>query len=195
MRRRLIDLCLRAFRDWSSSRRSPRGAARRRPGGSTPGEPPPSTRRRPRRSDGGTAAPRSPSGGGAPALDIDLPSADEARFEYSPNLDGDPDPGEVVWTWVPFEEDPTQGKDRPVLIVGRHGSMLLGVALTSKRHDRDPQVEVGSGGWDSAGRVSYAKLDRVLDVDPAGVRREGDVLARHRFDAVIDGLRGLQRGR
>ena len=22
-------------------------------------------------------------------------------FEYSPSLDGDPDPGEIVWTWVP----------------------------------------------------------------------------------------------
>ena len=26
------------------------------------------------------------------------------RTEYSPAHDGDPDPGEIVWTWVPFEE-------------------------------------------------------------------------------------------
>ena len=48
-------------------------------------------------------------------------------IEYSPSLDGDPDPGEVVWTWVPWEEDPTQGKDRPVVIVGRRGALLVGV--------------------------------------------------------------------
>ena len=35
---------------------------------------------------------------------------------YAPDLDGDADPGEVVWAWVPYEEDPTQVKDRPVLV-------------------------------------------------------------------------------
>ena len=29
-----------------------------------------------------------------------------------------PEPGEVVWTWVPYEEDPTRGKDRPVPVIG-----------------------------------------------------------------------------
>ena len=36
---------------------------------------------------------------------------DMINFEYSPSLDGDADPGEIVWTWVPFEEDHSQGKD------------------------------------------------------------------------------------
>ncbi|GAB5080487.1 hypothetical protein ARTHROSP310_36360 [Arthrobacter sp. AD-310] len=27
--------------------------------------------------------------------------------------DGEPDPGEVVWTWVPYQEDHGRGKDRP----------------------------------------------------------------------------------
>ena len=26
-------------------------------------------------------------------------------WEYSPELDRDADPGEIVWTWVAFEED------------------------------------------------------------------------------------------
>src|SRR5262249_59628714 len=30
--------------------------------------------------------------------------------EYAPRLDGRPDPGEVVWTWVAFEDDPARGK-------------------------------------------------------------------------------------
>ena len=50
---------------------------------------------------------------------------DGVRIEYRPQQDGDPDPGEVVWAWVPFEEDPTLGKDRPVVIVGRHGDELV----------------------------------------------------------------------
>jgi hypothetical protein len=39
-------------------------------------------------------------------------------WEYSPELDHDPDPGEVVWTWVAFEDDPSIGKDRPVAVIG-----------------------------------------------------------------------------
>ncbi len=126
----------------------------------------------------------------APAADV----ADiDVRVEYSPCLDGDPDPGEVVWTWVPYEEDPTQGKDRPVVIIGRRGPDLVGVPLTSKAHANEAQVEVGRGPWDREGRVSYAKVHRLLDVDPGQVRREGAILERQHFDAVVAGVRAAHR--
>ena len=75
--------------------------------------------------------------------------AASSRSSTRRSIDGDPDPGEIVWTWVPYEEDPSQGKDRPVVIIGRRGDMLVGVPLTTKRDDREPQVEVGTGDWDS----------------------------------------------
>lgn len=109
--------------------------------------------------------------------------------EYSPRIDGDPDPGEVVWTWVPYEDDPLQGKDRPVVVVGRRGDHLAAVPLTSKRHDNELQVPVGAGPWDADGRPSYAKVERLLDVVASQVRREGAVLPRDRFDDVVAGLR------
>lgn len=116
------------------------------------------------------------------------------EFEYSPRLDGDPDPGEVVWTWVAYEDDPSQGKDRPVVVLGRRGRLLLAVALTSKRHEHEPQVAVGRGPWDREGRPSYAKVDRLLQVEPGEVRREGAVLPRAAFDAVVAGVRHAARG-
>jgi PemK-like, MazF-like toxin of type II toxin-antitoxin system len=118
---------------------------------------------------------------------------DQLIIEYSPNLDGDADPGEVVWTWVPYEEDPAQGKDRPVVIIGRKASMLLGVPLTSKAHHNELQVVVGRGPWDREGRVSYAKVERLLEVDPRHVRREGAVLERQHFDDVVAGVRRAHR--
>ena len=71
---------------------------------------------------------------------------------YEPHPDGEPDPGEVVWAWVPYEDDPSQGKDRPVLLVGRDGDVLLGLQLTSKDHDRDAEDEAATAatGWTSA---------------------------------------------
>ena len=45
-------------------------------------------------------------------------AADQVTVTYQPERDGDPDPGEVVWTWVPYEDDPEQGKDRPVVVIG-----------------------------------------------------------------------------
>lgn len=108
--------------------------------------------------------------------------------EYSPTMDGDPDPGEVVWVWVPFEEDPTQGKDRPVVVIGRRGDTLVGIPLTSKQHDDEVQVNVGTGDWDSKRRTSYARIWRMLDVDPNEMRREGAVLDRTHFDRVIEAV-------
>ncbi|WP_045875569.1 type II toxin-antitoxin system PemK/MazF family toxin [Pseudofrankia sp. DC12] len=114
---------------------------------------------------------------------------------YEPERDGKPDPGEVVWAWVPFEEDPSQGKDRPVLLIGARGDRLLGLMLTSKDHDRDAEQEarhgrhwmdVGTGGWDREGRPSEVRLDRLLVLDPDGVRREGAALRPAMFEQVAE---------
>ncbi|MBD8506195.1 type II toxin-antitoxin system PemK/MazF family toxin [Hoyosella sp. G463] len=112
------------------------------------------------------------------------------RVAYAPELDGHADPGEVVWTWVEYEEDASQGKDRPVLVVGREGATLLGLMLSSQDHggDRD-WLPIGSGAWDSQGRESWVRLDRVIDVPEKGIRREGAILGRGRFDAVAEVLR------
>jgi hypothetical protein len=108
---------------------------------------------------------------------------------YAPQPDGSPDPGEVVWAWVPYEEDPSQGKDRPVLLIGRNGRSLLGLMLTSRDRnnasDADPDyVDIGTGAWDRQGRPSEVRLDRIVQLDPGSVRREGAVLDRTRFDRV-----------
>lgn len=113
------------------------------------------------------------------------PPGGVVAIEYSPRIDGDPDPGEIVWTWVPFEEDPSQGKDRPVVIIGRRGDMLVGVPLTTKRDDREPQVAVGTGDWDSEHRVSYARIWRLFDVDPLAMRREGAIVTPETFVDVV----------
>lgn len=108
-------------------------------------------------------------------------------WEYSPEMDGDPDPGEVVWTWVAFEEDSRTGKDRPIAILGRaEDHRLVGLMLSSRDHagDRD-WLAIGSGPWDREGRPSWLRRNRLLAVSAEAVRREGSVLPRATYDAVI----------
>jgi PemK-like, MazF-like toxin of type II toxin-antitoxin system len=114
-------------------------------------------------------------------------------YRRHPGLGEAPGPGEVVWTWVPFEEDHRQGKDRPVLVIGYDGPWLLALPLTSKDHSHDgfAQVslrrqwtDVGSGPWDRRGRASAVRVDRILRVDPAKVRRQGAVLDKAHFRQV-----------
>ena len=148
-----------------------------------PGEPvppgPPRARPRPRR------RPRAPSG----TVESIGRGAHAIRVEYTPSLDGDPDPGEVVWTWVPYEDEPARGKDRPVVVIGSRRGTLVGVPLTSKRTDRSPQVPIGTGAWDAERRPSFANVDRIIELNRAAVRREGAILARDRFDALLAGVR------
>jgi PemK-like, MazF-like toxin of type II toxin-antitoxin system len=113
-------------------------------------------------------------------------STDVLRISYAPHPDGDGDPGEVVWTWVPYEDDPKQGKDRPVLVIGTLGKDLAVLPFTSKNHTGHADcIELGSGAWDPSRRVSYVKLDRVLRVPSKKIRREGAALDRTRFDHVV----------
>jgi len=129
---------------------------------------------------------------GRPVSKTSFPTAQRARkLVYAPNLDGRADPGEIVWTWVVYEEDPTRGKDRPVLVVGRDRSVLLGLMVSSQEHHADDPdwVGIGSGSWDYEGRASWVRLDRVLDVPEASIRREGAILDREVFDVVAARLR------
>ena len=114
---------------------------------------------------------------------------DMIDFEYSPSLDGDADPGEIVWTWVPFEEDHSQGKDRPVLLVGRDGEYLLALMMTSKDHNNREHadsnyLDIGSGPWDPQGRASEVKLNRVIRVRPDAMRREGAIMPEDTFRLI-----------
>ena len=124
------------------------------------------------------------------------------RFEYSPRKDDRPDPGEVVWTWVPYEEDRSQGKDRPVLVLAEDSGRIVFAQLTSKdrvqsgtRQDRHGNhwMDIGSGPWDSRGRASEVRLDRLLCVHPDRVRREGSRLDATRFTEVVTAIEELHR--
>jgi PemK-like, MazF-like toxin of type II toxin-antitoxin system len=129
---------------------------------------------------------------GRPVTNTSVPTAQRARkLVYAPDLDGRADPGEIVWTWVVYEDDPTRGKDRPVLVVGRDRRTLLGLMLSSQDHHRDDPdwVSIGSGSWDYEARVSWVRLDRVLDVPEESIRREGAILDREMFEVVAARLR------
>ena len=133
--------------------------------------------------------PSAPATGASDGSDYPGDYRDIINFEYSPSLDGDADPGEIVWTWVPFEEDHSQGKDRPVLLVGRDGEYLLALMMTSKDHNNrehaDPNyLDIGSGPWDPQGRASEVKLNRVIRVRPGAMRREGAIMPEDTFRLI-----------
>lgn len=147
-------------------------------------------------------------GGGALAL-ADRRGAAPLALEYAPRRDDHPDPGEVVWAWVPFEEDLTQGKDRPVLVIAEEGAaaggsdgsgeVLIALMLTSRDRAEDGEVttdqhgstwaDIGTGEWDRKGRPSEVRADRLLRLDPGAVRREGGRLDQARYDRVSAAVR------
>ena len=133
--------------------------------------------------------PSAPATGASDGSDYPGDYRDMINFEYSPSLDGDADPGEIVWTWVPFEEDHSQGKDRPVLLVGRDGEYLLALMMTSKDHNNREHadsnyLDIGSGPWDPQGRASEVKLNRVIRVRPDSMRREGAIMPEDTFRLI-----------
>ena len=131
------------------------------------------------------------------------------RPSYDPHEDDRPDPGEIVWAWVHYEEDTTRGKDRPVLVLAEEdaavggtdgsGTVLVSLMLTSRdrteagatRTDEHGAtwVDIGAGDWDRQGRPSEVRADRLLRLSPAAVRREGARLDRERFDRVVAAVR------
>lgn len=120
------------------------------------------------------------------AVELSLPGRGGVQLSYAPRRNGRPDAGEIVWSWVPFQEDPTRGKDRPLLIIAPlDAQTMLAMKLTSRSHDRERDyLGIGSGAWDARGRPSWVDIDQVYRVHRSGIRREAGALPRDAFDRV-----------
>ncbi|MEX0151625.1 type II toxin-antitoxin system PemK/MazF family toxin [Microbacterium sp. LMI1-1-1.1] len=161
---RLLSALLGAFRPSTPPTREPAPSAR--PGGI-----------RNRDATGGT-------------LEIAPPGPRGLTLTYAPERDGAPDGGEIVWTWVPYEERDGRGKDRPVLVLGRRDAAhSFAVRLTSKPHAGDADyLALGAGAWDPQGRPSWVDVEQVYVVPDAAMRREAAALDRQRFDRIAAAL-------
>ena len=110
--------------------------------------------------------------------------------DYRPRRNGEPDPGEVVWAWVAFEDDPRIGKDRPIVLVGRIRDGRFAALMLSSR-DRGGQwgwLGLGTGSWDPDRRPSWVRLDRPLAVATSAVRREGASLPMAQYERIVTAL-------
>lgn len=140
------------------------------------------------RTSGETPEPGRQAGAGTVRIDPDR--IGDLRIGYAPNRDGRPDAGEIVWTWVPYEENDGRGKDRPVLVIGRQSAdRVYAVRMTSKPHERDRDyLSIGSGGWDSQGRESWVDIEQLYSVHETGARREAATLDPQRYGRVAQAL-------
>lgn len=127
---------------------------------------------------------------GSETIEVDPERVGDVNVGYSPSRNGQPDSGEVIWTWVPYEENDGRGKDRPVLVIGRQSAdRVYAVRMTSKAHDRDRDfLSIGSGAWDSQGRESWVDIEQLYSVHHDGMRREAAVLDKGRYGRVTEAL-------
>ncbi len=127
---------------------------------------------------------------GSETIQLDPDRLSSVRISYAPHRDGEPDAGEVIWTWVPYEENDGRGKDRPVLVIGRQSaSRVYAVRMTSKAHEGDRDyIPIGPGAWDSQGRPSWVDIEQLYSVHVAGTRREAATLDRKRYADVAKAL-------
>lgn len=110
---------------------------------------------------------------------------------YAPDMDGQAEPGEVVWIWAPSDGADAPPRERAMLVIGRDRHTILGLLISpNPRHaGAESWLDIGAGEWDPAGRQCWVRLDRVLEVSEQGVRRQGALFPQRRFDRIATRLR------
>ena len=108
---------------------------------------------------------------------------------YAPDMDGQADPGEVVWVHSPNKQ--SDGRERAIVILGHHERYIRGLLIsTNDEHSTDNNwLEIGAGGWDMQGRPAWVRLDKIIEVPDHMIRRKGTVLPRRRFERIASRLR------
>ena len=106
---------------------------------------------------------------------------------YAPDMDGQAEPGEVVWVTVPS----TPPRERSLLIVGREHHDVLGLLISpDKEHATHPDwLDIGSGDWEASGEPCWVRMDKTLLVSETDVHRRGASVPPRRFERVANRLR------
>ncbi|MEU1086172.1 type II toxin-antitoxin system PemK/MazF family toxin [Streptomyces sp. NPDC005576] len=100
-----------------------------------------------------------------------------------------PEPGEIWWAEVPYEDGPGS-KDRPCLVLSVRKGRAVVAKITSKHHEERPGVIALPAGTveDARGRRSFLETDELREVPLADFRRRAG-----RVDAELWGrVRGLK---
>lgn len=127
----------------------------------------------------------------ATALNVEPTDQMVRSIFYAPDMDGQADPGEVVWIWAPSDGPDKPLRERALLVVGRTRHTILGLLISPnpEHEDEDGWMDIGAGEWDASGRQCWLRVDRVVEVSELGIRRQGAIFPRRRFERVANKLR------
>ncbi|MCX4762464.1 type II toxin-antitoxin system PemK/MazF family toxin [Streptomyces sp. NBC_01275] len=98
---------------------------------------------------------------------------------------GRPQPAEIWWANVPFEDGPGK-KDRPCLVLGVRGKRVTVAKITSKYHDdRAGVIPLPPGAvGDAQGRPSFLETDELRQIPVGDFRRRVGVVDPALWDQV-----------
>ncbi|WJY68579.1 type II toxin-antitoxin system PemK/MazF family toxin [Corynebacterium auris] len=116
------------------------------------------------------------------------PTAKVARnIYYAPDMDGQAEPGEIVWVTVP--SNPPQ--ERSLVVIGREHRDVLGLLISPEEKHRDDEhwLGIGSGEWEDTGEPCWVRLDKTLMVPESEVHRRGTYIPPRRFERIANRLR------
>lgn len=109
---------------------------------------------------------------------------------YAPDMDGQAEPGEVVWANLRFDRL-GELERRAVLLIGRNHHTLLGLLISS--HDKHAQennwLAIGNGPWNEKTSSSWVRLDKTLMIPESIIQRRGVRIPERRFERLAYRLR------
>ncbi|MFF5188992.1 type II toxin-antitoxin system PemK/MazF family toxin [Streptomyces sp. NPDC000345] len=107
------------------------------------------------------------------------------RPARGPGARGRPQPAEIWWANVPFEDGPA-AKDRPCLVLGVRGERVTVAKITSRyRDERAGVIPLPPGAvGDARGRPSFLETDELRQVPVRDFRRRVGVVDPVLWDQV-----------
>ncbi|MFC5632884.1 type II toxin-antitoxin system PemK/MazF family toxin [Streptomyces bullii] len=99
---------------------------------------------------------------------------------------GRPQPAEIWWADVPYEDDQGRAKDRPCLVLAVRGERATVAKITTRfREERAGVIPLPPGAvGDAQGRTSFLETDELREVPVWGFRRRVGVVDPTLWDRV-----------
>lgn len=125
------------------------------------------------------------------AFEIVEATACARNLFYAPNMDGQVDPGEVVFFLAQGDNASDQPQERALIVVGRIGDQITGLLTSPNPNNqwKKTWIDIGAGPWDTQGRQAWARVDKVIRISESDIRRQGAVIPPARFERIAMRLR------
>ena len=130
----------------------------------------------------------------ASAIRVEATERMSRNIYYAPDMDGQAEPGEVVWIWAPSDGPDMPPRERAMLVIGRDRHTILGLLISpNPRHEGPRRGSTSAPASGTPPAASAGSASTACSRCPSRACAARALFPQRRFERIANRLRTTYR--